>query len=229
MEVKVLGEYGYEFALYGFSLSYKDRAIPRDEWWCPLCLVFEPCPKKNESEYEYECNICDLEKRKNKIENACKVNAFRDGGHNKLLEHIVVWLDVEASLEFWKQLDTYRVGVSKQSESTMHVLDKRDINLNDLDLAEDDLKWLEENSHDSTIVDYLDYISKMPSRLKSKLLPQGYKQRREMVLSYKVLRHIINQRKGHKLSEWQFFIKSILKQIQHPELLPNPYGEVNAS
>lgn len=33
MQVNIIEEAGYNSALYGFSLSYKDRAIPREEWW----------------------------------------------------------------------------------------------------------------------------------------------------------------------------------------------------
>ena len=38
-----------------------------------------------------------------------------DGGHNKFLEQIQYLI-----LVWWKQSDTYRVGISKSSESTMH-------------------------------------------------------------------------------------------------------------
>ena len=46
--------------------------------------------------------------------------AQRDNGHNKFLESIVVWLDVIAPRYWWQEFDTYRIGVSKQSSSTMH-------------------------------------------------------------------------------------------------------------
>jgi hypothetical protein len=45
-----------------------------------------------------------------------------DGGHNKFLESICVWLDITAPRYWWQQFDTYRIGVTKQSESTMHTL-----------------------------------------------------------------------------------------------------------
>ena len=121
-------------------------------------------------------------------------------------------------------MDTYRVGVSKQSESTMHTLDKRDVDIDDFDLSRE-----ERDSYFGETLDipvslvlesYLFYLNQMPSRIKSKLLPQGYKQRRQIVLSYKVLRHIINQRKGHKLPEWSQFIDTIHELVYHPELLP---------
>ena len=125
-----------------------------------------------------------------------------------------MWLDINASLEFWKQFDTYRIGVSKQSESSMHTLDSKDIELDDFDLTE------EESKTGTVLVNYIKVLNDLPSRLKSKLIPQGYLQRRQVCLNYKVLRHIINQRKGHKLPEWKFFIDSIYNRCEHPELLP---------
>jgi len=50
-----------------------------------------------------------------------------DGGHNKFLESIQVWIDVIAPRYWWQQMDTYRIGVTKQSESTMHTLIKHEI------------------------------------------------------------------------------------------------------
>ena len=46
----------------------------------------------------------------------------KDGGHNKFLESIQVWIDITAPRYWWQQFDTYRIGVTKQSESTMHTL-----------------------------------------------------------------------------------------------------------
>ncbi len=234
MKVKILSEYGYNEAMYGFSLSFKDRAIDPIDWLCP---VITNGRYEGSVACEEDCNECELQHREKRYHEVLKKHARMDGGHNKFLEHIVVWLDVEAPLELWKQLDTYRVGVSKQSESTMHTLDKRDIVIEDFDLTDEELN--KECISDPTDIGninnpslghilglYLQYLNHMPPRLKSKLLPQAYKQRREIVLNYKVLRHIINQRKNHKLPEWQFFIQEIYRQIEYPELLPEyPYGD----
>jgi hypothetical protein len=226
MQVNIIEEAGYNAALYGFSLSYKDRAIPREEWWCG-----DADCKHESGDLHYFCGSCDIQKREDQISKTATANAGRDGGHNKFLEHIQVWLDIEASLEFWKQMDTYRVGVSKQSESSMHTLDRRDAVVEDFELTKDELALnciadpSEMGDHSVPTLEhilglYLNYLNHMSPRLKSKLLPQGYLQRRELVLSYKVLRHIINQRKGHKLPEWSYFIDTIYAQAQHPELLP---------
>jgi len=198
MKVKILKEAGYDEAKYGFSLSFKDRAIKPEDWMTP--------------------------ERSRHYDNVLTKNAERDGGHNKFLEHIMVWLDVEASLEWWKQFDTYRVGVSKQSESTMHTLDKRNIVIEDFDLSEEEKDHSVYNngiySVKTMLKNYLGDLNNLPPRLKSKLLPQCYLQRREVVLSYKVLRHIIKQREGHKLPEWTFFIDSIYEQARYKHLLP---------
>lgn len=235
MEVSVIEETGYNSALYGFSLSYKDRVVSRDDWWgncfrCDLKQNGIMCDADNDG---IECNQYSKEKysRQRQIQKTATANSSRDKGHNKFLEHCMVWLDVEASIEWWKQYDTYRVGVSKQSESTMHTLDRRDIVLEDFDIEEEDfnMECISDpsdiggtNPKLSTILGiYCTYLNFLPPRLKSKLLPQGYKQRREIVLSYKVLRHIIVQRHKHKLPDWIQFIDEIYKQVEHPELLPD--------
>ena len=46
-----------------------------------------------------------------------------DGGHNKFLESIYVWLNVKAPRYWWQEADTFRLS-TKQSESTMHTLNK---------------------------------------------------------------------------------------------------------
>ncbi len=41
--------------------------------------------------------------------------AHKQGGHNKFLESIVVWLDITAPRYWWQEFDTYRIGITKQS------------------------------------------------------------------------------------------------------------------
>ena len=122
-----------------------------------------------------------------------------DGGHNKFLESINVWLDITAPLYWWKQFDTYRVGVTKQSESTMHTLGKRKLTSEDF------------TSHiDGHILDLLNLmVDRGDWKDLNDNLPQGFKQRRIVATNYKVIRHMVAQRKGHKLREWELFIKEM--------------------
>lgn len=127
-----------------------------------------------------------------------------DGGHNKFLESICVWLDITAPRYWWQQLDTYRIGVTKQSESTMHTLMKTPITK---DLFTD--KVLPE------IVELLEGL-----RIKGEFdtlkenLPEGFFQRRILCTNYKSLRHMYWQRKSHKLKEWQIFCNFLENNLQ---------------
>lgn len=186
MKVIIFEEAGINSAVYGFSLSYKPAGVPREEWW--------------------------TDERINQAHKTALANAHRDGGHNKFLESMMVWISVDATLEWWKQFDTYRVGVSKQSSSTMHTLDKVSISNLHLDIKPEEF----ESMNDYRIyIEYLLMVSKQPSRLKSKALPQAYLQERQIVLSYKVIRHIIKQRYKHKLSDWQDFINQLVYQLRY--------------
>lgn len=131
-----------------------------------------------------------------------------DGGHNKFLEHIIVWLDVTAPRWWWQQADTYRIA-SKSSQSTMHTILKRPLNQNDFQypISEDTLSYLNQL-----------IAAKDLERLKNEL-PEGFLQRRMWVVSYKTLRNILNQRGTHRMPEWQEFESHILNQVAHPELL----------
>jgi len=54
----------------------------------------------------------DIENMEKVSKSLCKL----DGGHNKFLESIVVWLEINAARYWWQEFDTYRVGITKQSE-----------------------------------------------------------------------------------------------------------------
>ena len=184
MQVNVLSEHGHELACRGMAYSYKDRAKNVDEWWGS---------------------------QKEKAERRIGLLAHKDGGHNKALESIVVWIDIEASRAFWSEFDTYRVGTSKQSESTVHTLSKRG------PLPED----FEEGTHWRVIDAFTDVwlSAKGDINVLKMNLPEGFLQRRMVCLNYKVLRNIIAQREGHRLKWWGIFIDEVLSQVQHPEYL----------
>ena len=131
----------------------------------------------------------------------------KDGGHNKFLESIVVWLDIHAPRYWWQQFDTYRVGMTKQSSSTVHTL-LQDV-LTQYDFVEpipQDFLWQLNN-----------YIERDQLLTVKAMLPEGFLQRRICCTNYQTLRRIIKQRQNHKLPEWQRFSTAILLQIDHKE------------
>lgn len=184
MQVQIIEEHGHEMALRGMAYSYHDRAIPVDEWW------------SGQGSKTYR--------------RAAKL-AHMDGGHNKFLESITVWIDIEASRAFWSEFDTYRVGTTKQSESTMHTLSKRPPNAGDF----------EEGTHPAMIQLFTQLWADTKhdiNQLKMNL-PEGFLQRRMVCTNYKVLRNILAQREGHRLKWWTVFCEEIRNQARHHELL----------
>jgi len=135
--------------------------------------------------------------------------AFKGGGHNKFLESIVVWLEVAAPRYWWSQFDTYRVGTTKQSESTMHTLMRSPLTTDNFEgsISPDFLEILNSFREDGEFV------------LLKQHLPESFIQMRVVCTNYKVLQNIINQRSTHKLKEWQYFISDIKSGVKYPNLL----------
>lgn len=125
-----------------------------------------------------------------------------DRGHSKFLESIVVWIEVTAPLDFHIQLDTYRVGMTKQSESTMHTLMKTNLT--------------QANFQEPIPNSYLNYLNSCidggaPLHILKKKLPCGFLQKRLLCTNYKTLKNIIQQRATHTLPEWRVFVKEMKK------------------
>ena len=105
MEVHIVKEHGYKEALFGLGLSY--------ELSSDFNLIDE------------DIHNYDWIKLWRKLDKVAQKLAKKDGGHNKFLESIVLWVDIDAPRYWWSEFDTYRVGTTKQSESTMHTITKR--------------------------------------------------------------------------------------------------------
>jgi len=181
MRVNIIGEYGYDQALYALGLSHGLTS--------------------NMQFHEYMINT----PLKQKLFDISTKLYNKDGGHNKFLESIVMWLDVTAPRYFWSEADTYRVGCTKQSESTMHTIMKQPISqyMFESNISDKILEQLEELRLNN------DFIG-----LKNNL-PEGFLQRRVWSLNYMVLRNILCQRKRHKLYQWRQFCGYIINYAQH--------------
>ena len=137
-----------------------------------------------------------------------------DGGHNKALEHIMVWLSVSTTRFMWSEMDTYRMA-SKNSESTMHTICKTIAN--DIERINDLFEVPLLGDVRGVLIHHA--ISGDLLALKQ-VLPESFIQKRMWMVSYKCLRNIILQRRNHRLPHWKMFCESVLDQVEHPELLP---------
>ena len=181
--VRVLCEAGFKEALFGLSLSYRTLT--------PLEINGT---KRYFDDDQHFLKLCKI----------AETLAFKGGGHNKFLESMQVWLLIRGSLSFWKQFDTYRVGTTKQSESTMHTLKKRALTENDFTKETFCIPTITQNFS----------IDEMRDSL-----PSGFLECRVVNTNYKTLQNIIHQRENHKSKKWNIFIEQLLKQVQHPEFL----------
>lgn len=197
MRVKVLTEAGYEAALFGCGLSHGVTSGMDLE------------------EFDFMAATIHGEIHRDPIfhrmERVTKKLSHMDGGHNKFLESIIVWLDVTAPRGWWQEADTYRL-TSKQSESTMHTITKRP-------LSHDDF-------HAGQITDshlhFLNHLISEENWESVKLhLPESFLQRRIWRVDYKTLRNILLQRWNHRWKLWREFCEEVLEQVEHPELLPS--------
>ena len=183
--VRVLCEAGYKEALFGLSLSYRTLT--------PLEINGT---KRYFDDDQHFLKLCKI----------AETLAFKQGGHNKFLESMQVWLLIRGSLSFWKQFDTYRVGTTKQSESTMHTLKKRVLTENDFTKETFCIPTINQNFS----------IDEMRDSL-----PSGFLECRVVNTNYKTLQNIIHQRKNHKSKKWNTFIEMLLKQVKFPQFLIN--------
>ena len=145
--------------------------------------------------------------------------------HRKFLRQIMVSVDITAPLYWWKEFDTYKVGTTANSTSTMHKLASTPITLDCLE-TDDYCPDLVYFTHDGdTLTDYTisDITSNIIEDLEAlrqkynetgdkrywkeliRLLPNGWLQTRTITMNYENLRSMYHQREHHKLTEWHSF------------------------
>lgn len=170
----------------------------------PICLLKNAYECGLTGNYIIGPNDLDLMKR------LC--NAGTD--HRKFMRMIIVYADITAPLYWWKEFDTYKVGIVANSCSTMHQIADKEFTLDDFStehLYSDELEFFKE------IVDrlnglrnlYLRSMNEESARISKndwwqmiQLLPSSYNQKRTVMMNYEVLANIYKSRRNHKLDEW---------------------------
>lgn len=140
--------------------------------------------------------------------------AILDGGHNKFLQQVFIWVSVKAPRYWWQEADTYRL-TTKQSESTMHTLIReleQGVDINEFEAGS--ITQEQQEAIEKALL-----IQDQTVRLVTikKLLPEGFLQRRMWCLNYANLRNIYRQRITHRLPHWPSFLYQVLLQIENPE------------
>ena len=136
--------------------------------------------------------------------------------NSKFLRMIHAQICVTAPLYFFKEMDTYKVGTTSNSTSTMHRLANYPITMDcfemddfeDVPTCEDDVRGVWGN-----LICDLEELRQKYNETKDKrywkelirLLPESWLQTRMLDVDYQTLRNIYFWRKNHKLTEWHSF------------------------
>ena len=166
--------------------------------------------------------------------------------HRKFMRMITVYLDITAPLYWWKEFDTYAVGVVKNSCSTMHKIHAKEFTLEDFScehlinesITEETIEYnptdLWFHGHLFNTICMLNTARERYLKTNDKkywwqmiqLLPSSYNQRRTVMLNYEVLANMYKSRRNHKLDEWHTLCDYI-EQLPYSELITGKTDVVN--
>lgn len=130
--------------------------------------------------------------------------------HRKFLRQIFVSVDITAPLYWWKEFDTYKVGTTANSCSTMHKIHAKEFGLEDFSIEH--LSPLSLSAL-RNLIDVMNLEREHYIACKDKdcwwqmiqLLPTSYNQKRTVTMTYENLLNMLEYRRGHKLDEWKEF------------------------
>ena len=151
--------------------------------------------------------------------------AHAGSDHRKFLRQIFVTVDITAPLYWWKEFDTYKVGTTANSTSTMHKIHAKEFTRDDFScdrMDEGGLALLD------TVIAYLeserqkflaDKADKQAWHNMIQTLPSSYNQMRTVTLNYENLINMYYARRNHKLAEWHVLCDWILSLPYAQELI----------
>ena len=234
IKVEHIETWGFEHAIRGMRNPMNSWDKSDSEW-----RIFMPeYPNLSEANYVIGKNDLDLMKRLYKASLSGDNHA-----HRKYLRQISVSMDITAPLYYWKEFDTYKVGVTANSCSTMHKIASKEFELDDFShehLSNNSIKVL--NHTIKCMNDYREEFLKDKEKHNwwqmIQLLPSSYNQKRTVTMNYENAITIIKQRTNHKLDEWNDFVEVLhglpyideIMEEEHPKhVQPDTLTKVNYS
>lgn len=213
IKVEHIETWGFEHAIRGMRNPL--NSWDRSDSYAGQPDVFENCR---------ECTLGEFFIGENDLTLMRKLYA---GGqpHRKYLRQIFAVMDITAPLYWWKEFDTYKVGTTANSCSTMHKIAAKEFTLADFStehLVGNSIAALQhiidtmnlERNH-FVITHDKDCWWQM-----IQLLPTSYNQKRTVSMTYENMMNMLDYREGHKLDEWQDFCK-ILRGLPYVEDIRN--------
>lgn len=142
--------------------------------------------------------------------------------HRKYLRQIFVSMDITTSQTVWSQLDTYKIGVTKNSCSKMHRIHVKPFEMSDF--SHEGISEVGGTTMGAftTVLETLESLRKRYNATHEKkywramidLLPMGYNLRATVTMNYENVMNILNQRSNHKMDEWTDFCE-VLRNLPY--------------
>lgn len=211
---------------WGFEHAIRGMRNPLNSWNRSDSYAGQPDAYENCR----ECTLGEFFIGKNDLTLMRKLYA---GGqpHRKYLRQIFAVMDITAPLYWWKEFDTYKVGTTANSCSTMHKIAAKEFTFDDFSVEhlgivpncdpeyegafEGVIMALNEARHC-----YLDTKDKAYWWQMIQLLPSSYNQKRTVSMTYENVMNMLDYREGHKLDEWRKFC-DILRGLPYVEDIRN--------
>ena len=138
--------------------------------------------------------------------------------HRKVLRQMLVSFDMTTALYFYKEFDQYKIATTTNSTSTMHKLCSRPLTFDDFSFDIED--WMTKaiiDNLNARISDYVDGMKKNKALWRSivQILPCAYNQTRTVTTNYEVILNMYQQRRHHKLKEWQDFCSYMYENLPY--------------
>lgn len=215
------------YEVFNFEGALRGMRNPLESWkksdnyYClpNECVDCKKCGCGNDDYMDWTpYKICD-----NDINLAQKLIS---GGseHRKFLRQIMVSADVTAPIYWWKEFDTYKIGTTANSTSTMHKITSKPITLDCFETEDYDpglqlIDPIRLGVRIGRFIEDLEQLRQLYIQTKDKKywkelirwLPESWLQKRTVTMNYENLRNIYSQRSNHKLSEWHYFCNWIKK------------------
>lgn len=204
----------------GFKGALRGMRNPMNSWdksdsyygyyQCDVCKhnhLCDKCITSDENNYAIEAPIIgenDIKLAKKLIKTGTE--------HRKFMRQIFVSVDITAPLYWWKEFDTYKVGIVANSTSTMHKLAATPITLDCFEIDDYDNSIFTNPEEINCLIQFLEglrqkYLTTKDKKYWKELirwLPESWLQIRTVTFNYENLLAICSkgQRRFHKLNEW---------------------------
>lgn len=146
--------------------------------------------------------------------------------HAKYRRMIPVWVTVTAPLYWWKEFDTYKVGTTRNSCSTMHKIHVAPFTFDNFSTDDgiDEVDYAYEHMFDTIDIlerlrqDFNETQEKRFWRALIQMLPDGYMMKATLKVNYEVLYNTYKWRRNHKQSEWHTWCHWI-EELPYSEII----------